>query len=385
MPSVEFLLAAAEGSGGGGGGGGEPLWVWGGFFALIAVLLLIDLKVVMREPHEVSTREAAIYSAVWIALGVAFTGVIWVWMGGSAAQEYITGYLIEKSLSVDNVFVWAVLFTFFAVPKKYQHGVLFWGIFGAVVFRLAFIFAGVALLNSLSWIVYVFGAFLLYTGYKLFTSDDVEIDPENNPVLVRIRQWLPATKDYRGDKFFVVENGKRMVTPLLTVLISIEFTDILFAVDSIPAILAITKDQFIVFSSNAFAILGLRALYFLLAGIKDKFIYLDKGLGIILGFVGLKFIVEGVAGDSFHIPTWTSLVVITVVLGITFWLSWRHQPEAVEGNDGSAGSDDDVDADAEAGDGQGGEHDDDGSDDAAADEAERRRSSDAVASEHGSD
>jgi tellurite resistance protein TerC len=371
MPSVEFLLAAAEGSGGGGGGGGEPLWVWVSFFALIAVLLLIDLKVVMREAHEVSTREAAIYSAVWIALGVSFTGVIWVWMGGSAAQEYITGYLIEKSLSVDNVFVWAVLFTFFAVPKKYQHGVLFWGIFGAVVFRLAFIFAGVALLNSLSWIVYVFGAFLLYTGYKLFTSDDVEIDPEHNPVLVRIRQWLPATEDYRGDKFFVVENGKRMVTPLLTVLISIEFTDILFAVDSIPAILAITKDQFIVFSSNAFAILGLRALYFLLAGIKDRFIYLDKGLGIILGFVGLKFIVEGVAGDSFHIPTWTSLVVITVVLGITFWLSWRHQPETVTSDDAS---EDDADDTARA---------DDSEDDA--EETERQPSEGAVASERGRD
>jgi tellurite resistance protein TerC len=280
----------------------------------------------MREAHVVSTREAAIYSAVWIALGVAFTGVIWAWLGSTAAQEYITGYLIEKSLSVDNVFVWAVLFTFFAVPNKYQHGVLFWGIFGAIVFRLIFIFAGVALLNSLSWIVYVFGAFLLYTAYKLFTSDDVEIDPERNPVLIRIRRWLPQTEDYREDRFFVVENGRRMVTPLLTVLVSIEFTDILFAVDSIPAILAITKNQFIVFSSNAFAILGLRALYFLLAGLQDRFIYLNKGLGVILGFVGLKFIAEGIGGEDFHIPTWTSLVVIAVVLAFTFWLSWRHDP-----------------------------------------------------------
>jgi tellurite resistance protein TerC len=327
MTSVGVLLATAEGGGGGGGQTGVSLWAWLAFFALIAVLLLIDLKVVMREAHEVSTREAAIYSAVWIALGVAFTGVIWTWLGGSAAQEYITGYLIEKSLSVDNVFVWAVLFTFFAVPNKYQHGVLFWGIFGAVVFRLIFIFAGVALLNSLSWIVYVFGAFLLYTAYKLFTSDDVEIDPEHNPVLVRIRRWLPATEDYRADHFFVKENGRWLVTPLLTVLVSIEFTDILFAVDSIPAILAITKNQFIVFSSNAFAILGLRALYFLLAGLQDRFIYLNKGLGVILGFVGLKFIAEGIGGESFHIPTWTSLAVITVVLALTFWLSWRHQPE----------------------------------------------------------
>ncbi|MBW3603878.1 MAG: TerC family protein [Actinobacteria bacterium] len=332
LTSAGALLAASEGGGGGGQTAAVTPLVWAAFFALIAVLLLIDLKVVMREAHEVSTREAAIYSAVWIALGVAFTGVVWFWMGGSAAQEYITGYLIEKSLSVDNVFVWSVLFTFFAVPNKYQHGVLFWGIFGAVVFRLAFIFAGVALLESLSWIVYVFGAFLLYTAYKLFTSEGVEVDPEHNPVLVRIRQVLPQTEGYREDHFFVRENGRRMVTPLLTVLVSIEFTDILFAVDSIPAILAITKNQFIVFSSNAFAILGLRALYFLLAGIQDRFIYLDKGLGIILGFVGLKFIAEGIGGESFHIPTWTSLAVIAVVLALTFWLSWRHQPESMSGS-----------------------------------------------------
>lgn len=333
VTTARALLATAEG--GGGNTAAVPVWAWVAFFALIAVLLLIDLKVVMREAHEVSTREAAIYSAVWITLGVAFTGVIWLWLGGPAAQEYITGYLIEKSLSVDNVFVWAVLFTFFAVPSKYQHGVLFWGIFGAVVFRLIFIFAGVALLQSLSWIVYVFGAFLLYTAYKLFTSDDVEIDPEHNPVLVKIREWLPATEDYRGDHFFVRENGRRMVTPLLTVLVSIEFTDILFAVDSIPAILAITDNQFIVFSSNAFAILGLRALYFLLDGLQDRFIYLNKGLGIILGFVGVKFIAEGIGGEDFHIPTWLSLGVIALVLGLTFWLSWRHQPEDVADDDDS--------------------------------------------------
>ena len=323
MTSVGVLLAAAEG-GGGGGGGSEPLWAWIAFIAFIAVLLLIDLKVVMREEHEIQTREAAIYSAVWIAMGVAFTGVIWWWLGGTAAQEYITGYLIEKSLSVDNVFVWAVLFTFFAVPAKYQHRVLFWGIFGAIVFRLAFIFAGVALLESLSWIVYVFGAFLLYTAYKLFTSEGVEVDPEHNPVLVRIRRLLPQTDDYHGEHFFVRVDGKRMVTPMLTVLVSIEFTDILFAVDSIPAILAITRDEFLVFSSNAFAILGLRALYFLFAGIKGRFVYLDKGLGIILGFVGLKFIGEGL---GLHIPTLASLGFIAVVLALTFWLSLRHQPE----------------------------------------------------------
>ena len=323
------LLAAAESGGGGAGGGSEPLWAWIAFLAFIGAMLLIDLKVVMRESHVISTREAAVYSAVWIAMGVAFTGLIWWWLGATAAQEYITGYLIEKSLSVDNVFVWAVLFSFFAVPAKYQHRVLFWGIFGAIVFRLIFIFAGVALLESLSWIVYVFGAFLLYTAYKLFTSEEVEVDPEHNPVLVRIRRWLPQTNQYHGEQFFVVENGRRMVTPLLTVLVSIEFTDILFAVDSIPAILAITRDEFLVFSSNAFAILGLRALYFLFAGLQERFVFLNRGLGVILGFVGLKFIVEGIGeqtgNEALHIPTWASLGFIALVLAVTFWLSWRHE------------------------------------------------------------
>lgn len=341
LMSAGALLAVSEAGAGGGQTPSVPLWGWSVFFGLIAVLLLIDLKVVMREAHEVTTREAAIYSAVWITLGVAFTGVIWLLMGSTAAQEYIAGYLIEKSLSVDNVFVWAVLFTFFAVPSRYQHGVLFWGIFGAVVFRLIFIFAGVALLNSLSWIVYVFGAFLIYTAYKLFTSENVEIDPEHNPVLIRIRRWLPQTERYHGNRFFVHENGRRMVTPLLTVLISIEFTDILFAVDSIPAILAITQNQFIVFSSNAFAILGLRALYFLLAGLQDRFIYLNRGLGVILGFVGVKFIAEGIGGEDFHIPTWASLGFIAVVLALTFWLSLRRPPDA---GSGEGPSDDDVDA-----------------------------------------
>jgi tellurite resistance protein TerC len=335
--SAGVLLAAAEG---GGGGGGEPWWAWAAFLTGIVIMLLIDLKVVMRESHVISTREATIYSAVWIAMGVAFTGVVWAWLGTTAAQEYITGYLIEKSLSVDNVFVWAVLFSFFAVPAKYQHRVLFWGIFGAIVFRLIFIFAGVALLESLSWIVFVFGAFLLYTAYKLFTSDEIEVDPEHNPVLVRVRRWLPQTEQYYGDQFFTVENGRRMVTPLLTVLISIEFTDILFAVDSIPAILAITRDQFIVFSSNAFAILGLRALYFLFAGLQDRFVYLNNGLGVILGFVGLKFIVEGIGeqtgNEALHIPTWASLAFIAVVLAFTFWLSWRHERAADEGADEGA-------------------------------------------------
>lgn len=326
LTSVGVLVATAEGgTGGGGGAAAVSVEAWAIFFTLIGVMLLVDLKVVMREPHAVSAREAVVHSAVWIALGVSFTGVIWVWLGGNAAQEYITGYLIEASLSVDNVFVWAVLFGFFAVPAKYQQGVLFWGIFGAILFRLAFIFAGVALLASLSWIVFVFGAFLLYTAYKLFTDEDVEIDPEHNPVLVRIRRWIPRAEDYRGDRFVVRERGRYLATPLLTVLVSIEFTDVLFAVDSIPAVLAITTNEFIVFSSNAFAILGLRALYFMLAGLQDRFVYLNRGLGTILGFVGAKFIAEGV---GIHIATPLSLGVIAVVMALTFWLSWRHHPES---------------------------------------------------------
>src|SRR5688572_26161580 len=190
-----------------------PLWAWGALIGGISLLLIVDLVVVHRRPHVISIREAAIESTVWIAIGVSFTFVVlWAW-GGAAAGEYITGYLIEKSLSVDNVFVWAVMFSFFAVPRKYQHRVLFWGIFGAIVFRLIFIFAGVALLESLSWIVYVFGAFLIYTAYKLFTNESVEVDPATNPVLVRIRRWLPQTENYHGEHFFVRVDGRRMVTP----------------------------------------------------------------------------------------------------------------------------------------------------------------------------
>ncbi|MDP8977711.1 MAG: TerC family protein [Actinomycetota bacterium] len=342
-----MVLATQSGSGSG-STVGTPVdpWVWAVFVGFIAVLLLVDLKVVMRESHEIGTKEAGIYSAVWIALGVVFTGVIWVWMGPGAAGEYITGYLIEKSLSIDNVFVWAVLFTFFAVPAAYQHRVLFWGIFGALVLRAAFIFAGVALLQALDWIIYVFGAFLLFTAYRIATSDDVEVHPDRNPVLRRVRQVIPQTKNYREDHFFVVEDGRRLATPMVTVLISVELTDVLFAVDSIPAILAITQNQFLVFSSNAFAILGLRALYFLLADMQHRFVYLNKGLGVILGYVGVKFL----ASEFYHIPTGISLGFIAVVLTVTIWLSLRtsarqareaeasHNPGDQEGEQPRSGS-----------------------------------------------
>ncbi len=311
----------------------DPWW-WAAFVTFIVALLIIDLKVVMREEHKISTREAAWYSAAWITLGVAFTGVIWAFGGFQAAGEYITGYLIEKSLSIDNVFVWAVLFSFFAVPAEHQHRVLFWGIFGALVMRAAFIFAGTALLENLHWIVFVFGAFLLYTAWRIARSDDIEVDPEHNPVLKRVRQVIPQTDDYREEHFFVRENGRRLATPLLVVLISVELTDVLFAVDSIPAILAITTNEFLVFSSNAFAILGLRALYFLLAGMQDRFVYLNKGLGLILAFVGVKFILEGF---GLTIPIWASLLFIAVVLTATIVLSLRHAPEGRQDADAQAG------------------------------------------------
>ncbi len=296
-----------------------PLWAWWGLIGLIVLLLLVDLKLVMRKPHQIKTREAAIYSAAWITLGVSFTLVIRGWLGAEAASEYITGYLIEKSLSIDNVFLWALLFSYFKVPTVYQHRVLFWGIFGALVMRAGFIFGGIALLESLHWIVYVFGAILLFTAYRFYTGGAEEDNPAENRVFRWVRRVIPQTDDYRGEHFIVKEHGRRLATPLLTVLVVIELSDVLFAVDSIPAILAVTQHKFIVFSSNAFAILGLRALYFLLADMKDRFIYLEKGLAIILAYVGIKFMIS----DFYEIPTAYSLAFIAIVLTATIILSLR--------------------------------------------------------------
>jgi tellurite resistance protein TerC len=305
----------------------EP-WMWGGFVALIALLLMLDLFVFHRDSHVVEFREALKFSIFWISLGVLFTGVVFLLFdpqghGGDAATQYITGFLIEKSLSIDNVFVWAVIFTFFAVPPQYQHRTLFWGIFGALVLRAIFIFAGVALLDAVSWIVYIFGAFLLFTAYRIWTHDEMEVHPEKNPVLNAIKRVIPSTNDFREHHFFVKEEHKgtvrRLMTPLFAVLVMIEITDVVFAIDSIPAILAVSRSEFIVFSSNAFAILGLRSLYFLLAGLADKFRYLNNGLAIILGYVGVKFMIV----ELYHVPTYVSLAVIAVVLTVTILLSIR--------------------------------------------------------------
>jgi len=296
-----------------------PLWAWSVFVGLIVAFLLADLLLFHREAHEISMREAAVTSVMWVALGVSFTFVLWATIDGAAAAQYLTGYVIEKSLSVDNVFVWAVILGYFAVPRAYQHRVLFWGVFGALIMRAVFIFAGVALLNAFSWMLYVFGAFLVFTAWRVARHDNTEIHPEQNPVLRLMRRTIPITADYHGQRFWVRQNARRFATPLFVVLVLIELTDVVFAADSIPAILAVTRSEFIVFSSNAFAILGLRALYFLLAGAIGKLRYLNIGLGIILAYVGVKMLLA----DVYHLPTVASLVVIAVVLTITVAVSLR--------------------------------------------------------------
>ena len=298
-----------------------PGWVWGALVAGIAILLFADLLIVHRKPHAISMREATIESAVWITIGLLFTLVILAWQGTSAGGEYLAGYLIEKSLSVDNVFVWAVILNYFAVPAAYQYRVLFWGIFGALVLRALFIFAGVALIETFDWILYVFGAFLIFTAFRIARHDDAEIHPEDNPVLKVFRRVVPSTTEYDGQKLFTRRSGRLLATPLFAVLVLVESTDVVFAVDSIPAILAVSREPFIVFASNAFAILGLRALYFVLAGMAGRFRYLNLGLGVILAFVGVKMLIA----EWYHFPTWISLSVITVVLTVTIVASLRAE------------------------------------------------------------
>jgi TerC family integral membrane protein len=311
-----------------------PLWAWFAFLAFVSTLLIADLLIVHRRPHAPTTKEAAIESAVWIGIGLAFTGVMWFWHGSPAATEYISGYLIEKSLSVDNVFVWALIMSYFAVPRAYQFRVLFWGIFGALVLRFLFILAGVALLERFEWMLFVFGGLLLVTAVRMLRHDDEEVHPENNAVLKVMRRVIPSTNEYNGQRLTVRRAGKLLATPLLAVLIVVETSDVVFAVDSIPAILAVSREQFIVFSSNAFAILGLRALYFLLADLRDKFSLLQEGLAIILAFVGVKMIIS----NWYHIPTPLSLGVIALVLTVAILLSIRkdrREQAAAEAADAS--------------------------------------------------
>ncbi len=320
---MHSLLAGESGAASNGVNFDDTLGVWGAFTALVIALLLVDLLLVHRTAHVITTKEAAIESAVWIGISLLFGLVILAWQGGDAAGEYYAGYLIEKSLSIDNVFVWALIMSYFAVPQAYQFRVLFWGIFGALVLRAIFIFGGVAILERFSWIIYIFGAFLLYTAVKLLRPSHEDLHPDDNPLLKLVNKIIPSTTEYDGQHLFTVKNGKRLATPLLAVLIVVESSDVVFAVDSIPAILAVSREQFIVFSSNAFAILGLRALYFLLADLRNRFTYLQQGLAVVLAFVGIKML----ASEIYHFPTFASLVVIAVILAAAIVASIKKGPD----------------------------------------------------------
>jgi tellurite resistance protein TerC len=295
----------------------EPIWAWVVFLLAVIAMLMIDLGIFQRDERPISIREAAIWYGIWVTVALLFNLILWSWKGSEKAVEFFTGYLVEVSLSADNMFVFAVLFNYFAVPSIYRRRVLFWGVLGAIVFRLTFILAGTALLKKFHWVIYIFGIIVILSGIKLLTRKEEEIDPERNPLLRIARRFLPLTPNYHGQKFFVRLDGKFMATPLTLVLLVVESTDIVFAVDSIPAIFAITRDPFIVFTSNVCAILGLRALYFLLEGMMRLFRYLDEGLAVILVFIGIKMLVS----EFYKIPTGVALGVVAAVLAITITLS----------------------------------------------------------------
>ena len=292
-------------------------FIWVCFIGFVLFMLVLDLGVFHRKSHEIKIKEALIWSAVWISLALIFNYGIYVFLGKEKAIEFLTGYIVEKSLSVDNLFVFIMLFAYFKVDVKHQHKVLFWGILGALVMRAIFIFAGVALINKFHWIIYIFGALLIFTGIKMLFHKEENIDPDRNPLVKLFKKIFPVTEKEHGDKFFVRLNGKTVATPLFIVLLMVEFTDLIFAVDSIPAILAITNDTFIIFSSNVFAILGLRALYFALAGITKYFYYLKYGLSAILVFVGIKMTIV----DFYKVPIVSSLLVISGILIISVVVS----------------------------------------------------------------
>jgi tellurite resistance protein TerC len=301
-----------------------PLWAWFGFLVVVGLMLAIDLGIFHRHAHIVSLREAAIWSVVWVVVALLFNLVILFWMGKREALEFLTGYLVEKALSADNIFVFAVLFNYFAVPPAYRHRVLFWGVLGAIVMRFAFIMAGAALLKKFHWVVYIFGIIVILSGIKLLRRQDGQVDPEKNPVIQLARRFLPLTPNYVGQQFVVRDDGRFVFTPLALVLLAVETTDVVFAVDSVPAIFAITRDPFIVFTSNICAILGLRALYFLLEGVMKLFRYLDEGLAIILVFIGIKMLLS----EVYPIPVGLSLGFVLLVLTITIVLSlWAERRE----------------------------------------------------------
>lgn len=296
---------------------GTP-WLWGAFSLVVVVMLALDLGVFHRKAHEVRFRESLGWTMVWIALSLVFCGAIFYFYGSEKALEFLAGYVIEKALSVDNIFVFVILFSSFAVPKIYQHRVLFWGVIGAIVLRAIFIAAGAALIHRFAWIMYIFGAILVITGIRLLRQESGDVHPEKNPVFRMAQKVIPAVPEYDGQKFFTIRNGKRFATPLFIVLLAVEATDLVFAVDSIPAIFAVTLDPFIVYTSNVFAILGLRALYSMLGNVLDRFRYLNVGLAFVLLFVGAKMLLAGV----YKVPIGISLGVIALLIGGAIVISW---------------------------------------------------------------
>jgi tellurite resistance protein TerC len=290
-----------------------PLWIWLAVLGLILAMLAVDL-VAHRTAHVIGVREAAAWSGLWVAIGIGFGALVWAVWGADRGQEYFAGYLIEKSLAVDNVFVWAIIFTYFAVPREYQHRVLFFGVLGALVFRGIFIAAGSVLIASFGWVLYLFAAFLLFTGYRMIRQRNEHLDPEKSRALALFRRTVPMTDAFYGQRFLIRRGGAVLATPLLAVLVLIEVTDIVFAVDSIPAIFAVTDEVFLVFTANAFAILGLRAMYFLLADLIHRFVYLKIGLALVLIWVGIKMLLKI---DLFYIPTPISLAVVVTILGVS--------------------------------------------------------------------
>ncbi len=302
-------------------------WLWTGFIAFVLAMLVIDLGIFNRKAHTIKMKEALIWCTIWISLAALFCIGTYIYRGHQAGLEFLTGYLIELSLSLDNLFVFLLIFSYFRVAPSLQHKVLYWGILGALIMRAAMIAGGIALITKFHWIIYVFGAFLVFTGIKMLTSGNSEVHPEKNPVIKLARKLFPVTPQYHGDHFFARIDGRLFATPMFLVLLMIETTDLVFAVDSIPAILAITRDSFIVYTSNVFAILGLRSFYFALAGMFYKFRFLKVGLSIVLSYVGVKMLIA----DFFKIPTFVSLGVIVVTIGTSILVSFLipAKPEEV--------------------------------------------------------
>lgn len=301
-------------------------WLWIGFSLFILLMLSLDLGLLNRKAHAIKYREAVTWSVVWVTLATIFAALVFWYQGTERGLEFVTGYLIELSLSVDNLFVFLLIFSYFKVPARFQHRVLFWGVLGALIMRLTMIFVGAALINRFHWIIYIFGAFLVYTGIRMFKQEELDIQPEHNPAVRFVTKYIPISRHYDEQKFFTRENGRLTGTLLLLVLVIVEFTDLVFAVDSIPAIFAITTNTFIVYTSNVFAILGLRSMYFLLAGVVEKFQYLKMGLAIVLTFIGAKMLV---AALGVHISIKVSLLFVAVVLlsSIAASLIWPKECE----------------------------------------------------------